>query len=307
MSPVVTVASRAFSGNETLRSELLAIFPRAKFNENGEAFAEEELVNFLNGAEGAIVGIEPITGRVLSGCPGLQIVAKFGVGLDNVDQAACKEQGIRIGWTGGVNRRCVSELTLGFMLAAGHNMFKTAGEMRTGTWEKDGGHLLSGRTVGIIGVGHVGKDLIRLLQPFDCRILANDIVDQSNYYRDAGVEDVTKEQIFSEADYVTVHTPLTEDTRNMIDAAALSSMKPTAHLINAARGGIIDEEALKQALVEGQIASASLDVFVEEPCTDLELLGLPNLFATPHIAGNAVESVLAMGRSAISHLQKHFG
>ena len=165
---------------------------------------------------------------------------------------------------------------------------------------------MTGKTVGIIGVGFIGKDLIDLLKPFDCRILVNDIVDQTEYYQANGVEERTKDEIFKESDIVTVHTPLDDSTRGMINQGALGKMKASAFLINAARGGLVVQQDLKQALMNNEIAGTALDVFEEEPCLDEEFLHLPNLYCTPHTGGSAAESILAMGRSAIYHLVNYF-
>ena len=156
--------------------------------------------------------------------------------------------------------------------------------------------------VGIVGLGHTGREVARLLTPFHCRILANDVVPMDDYARENGIEMVDKETLYAQADLISLHVPCTPETDRLIDAKVLSRMKPGAVLINAARGEIVDLNALKAALTDGSLASAALDVFDVEPPVDLELLGLPNLVATAHIGGNAAEAILAMGRSAIGHL-----
>ena len=165
---------------------------------------------------------------------------------------------------------------------------------------------LSGKTVGIIGVGNIGREVIRLLEPFECRILVNDILDQDEYCRIHGALSVTKECLFSESDIVSIHTPLTESTRHMVNKSSLSLMKKSAILINTARGPIVNESDLKAALVSGTLRGAGVDVYEEEPSHDLSLLQLPNLFCTPHIGGNSIEAVHAMGVSAIEGLKEFF-
>ena len=165
---------------------------------------------------------------------------------------------------------------------------------------------MSGKIVGIIGAGYIGKEVIRMLQPFDCKIVVNDILDQSDYYRSAGVTECSKENIYTSADIISIHTTLEKSTRHMIDVEVLSKMKETAYLINVARGGIVDQNALKIALRERQIAAAAVDVFEVEPCDDQDFLNLPNLYCTPHTGGSSAESIVAMGRSAISHLVNYF-
>ncbi|MEK7108914.1 MAG: NAD(P)-dependent oxidoreductase, partial [Patescibacteria group bacterium] len=194
--------------------------------------------------------------------------------------------------------------TLGFMLALLRNLYKSSNELKAGTWDKNGGVNLTGRTVGIIGVGHVGKEVVRLLKPFGCKILVNDIIDQRNYYQAQRVEEVSKDDLFARADVVTVHTPLTPLTKHLINAKTLAAMRPGAYVINTARGPLVDYTALKEALRSGTIAGAAVDVYDEEPPKDKELLALDNLICTPHIGGNSKESVLSMGMAAIEHLKQ---
>lgn len=238
--------------------------------------------------------------------PDLKVIAKYGVGLDNIDLVACKKRGIAIGWTGGVNRLSVTEMTLGFMIALLRNLYSTSLQLKQGDWNKSGGVNLSGKTVGIIGLGHIGKELVRMLAPFGCEILANDIISQPDFCHDHGVREVSKEELIRRAQIITIHTPLTDLTRNLFNADTFAQMRPDAVLINTARGGLVDEEALYQALLNQQIAAAASDVYLVEPPPTEGLISLNNFFCTPHIGGNSQESVYAMGHSAIEHLKKFF-
>ena len=304
---VIKVTSKSFSSHPVLRQELLAAFPDAIFNDQGRGYTEEELIDYFDGAEGVIVGLEPITDPVLSARPNLKIVSKYGVGLDNVDQEACVNRQVQVGWTGGVNRRGVAEMALCYMIGLSrHIFFSSRGLREDQDWTKFGGADLSGRTVGIVGIGYIGKEVISLLKPFGCEILVNDVLDQTDYYKQAGVTEASKDEIYANADIVSVHTPLDDSTRKMINAGVIQTMKDDAYFINVARGGIVDQAALKSALMAGQIAGAAIDVFEVEPSDDEEFLTLPNLFCTPHTGGSSAESILAMGRSSISHLVNYF-
>lgn len=303
----IKVASVAFSKNAVLRDELLAIYPGAVFNEGGDLFTVDQLADFADGADGLIIDLNPVDGDFLDRSACLKIISKFGVGMDSVDLEACRQRDVAIGWTGGVNRRSVAEMTLGFMLALYRNLYGASLELKDGRWNPSGGAQLTGKTVGIIGLGNVGKEVVVVLQPFDVRVLANDIAPDKAFMARYGIVEATKDQIYAEADVVTIHTQLTSETRAMIDGPVLKRMRPSAFLINTARGPIVSQEALKKALIEGQIAGAALDVFEMEPPDDAEFLKLPNLFCTPHIAGNSEEGVLAMGRAAIDHLVRYFG
>jgi phosphoglycerate dehydrogenase-like enzyme len=302
----IVVTSPSFSKTNLLRDELTAIFPECAFNENGTKLHGDELITYIRNARGLIVGLENLTRDVLAECPNLQIISKYGVGLDNVDKDYCAERNIHIGWTPGVNSNSVAEMVIAFMIMLLRNLYITSNLLKDGIWNKIGGYDLSGKTVGIIGVGNIGKELVRLLNPFNCRILVNDITDQTEYYKNYGLTETPKEYIFRNSDIVTIHTPLTDKTRDMIDRDTLSLMKKNAFLINTARGSIVFKDDLKWALKNNIIAGAALDVYDDEPPTDKEFLSLPNLICTPHIGGNSYESILAMGRTAIRHLVQFF-
>ena len=302
----IAVTSHSVSKHPVLRKEIDAFFPGSVFNESKGKPSNEDVIGFLNGCDGAIVGLEIIDEVVLKECPRLEIISKYGVGLDNLDMDACKRHGVEIGWTPGVNKLSVAELTLGFMLALLRNIVSGCEDLKHGEWKKYGGAELSGKTVGIIGVGNIGKEVIRLLKPFNCRILGNDIAEMAAYYEANNIEGVSKEKIFAEADIITLHVPLTALTENLINRNTLSAMKKTAFLINTARGAVVNKTDLKWALSNNVIAGAAVDVYPVEPETELDFLRLPNLICTPHRGGSSKEAVLAMGMSAIGHLRKYF-
>jgi D-3-phosphoglycerate dehydrogenase len=301
----IAVTSRSFSRNQALREELLRQYEHVTFNDAGLQLEGDELVKFLDGHDKAITALERIDDYVLSRLPQLKVIGKYGVGLDMIDLDAMRRHGKRLGWTGGVNRRSVTELVISFAIAMLRHVPAASREVLAGTWRQSVGGLLSGRVVGIIGCGHVGKDLVGLLQPFGCKVLVNDICDYSAFYAESGVEPVALEDLLARADVVTLHVPLDDSTCGILSADRLALMKPAAILINTARGGLVDETALKRALLEKKLAAAAFDVFAEEPPQDTELLNLPNFLATPHLGGSAEEAILAMGRAAIAGLDTH--
>lgn len=301
--PRIVVASPSFSRHPRLREELLALFPEAHFHSGEKVLSGHELQQFLQDAEIALIGTENIKEALLAALPRLKFIAKYGVGLDNIDLEACRKRNIGIGWTPGVNARCVAELTLGFMLGLTHNLFHTTTLLRQGTWLKRGGVQLTGKTIGIIGLGHVGQEVTRLLSPFGCQILGNDIEDRNAFCDEWKVTHTDKDTIYASADIVSLHVPLTPLTHHLINSATLRRFKPGAFLINTARGPIIDQQALLAALCDDTLGGAALDVFDPEPPTDMAFLSHPRLVASPHIGGNADEAILAMGRSAIGHLK----
>ena len=302
----IKVTSRSFSRHPILMQELTGIFPNTVFNPDGPESGLPNLVEFLSDADGVILGLEKFDRALLKQLKNLKIVSKYGVGLDNLDVDAARDLGISVGWTGGINKRSVSEQALAFMIGLSRNIFDSSSRLKAGVWHKEGGAQLTGKCVGIIGCGHIGQDLIHMLQPFRCRVLINDVVDKTLVTDTYGAIQVTKEDLIREADFISLHVPLTDLTHQLVNQSFLSQMKSSAFLINTSRGPVVEQAALKNALQQGRIAGAALDVFEGEPPDDLEFLGLPNLIPTPHIGGNAEEAILAMGRSAIHHLKKFF-
>ncbi len=301
----VVVCSRSFSKNKILRKELLEKYQHVTFNDDGLKLNGDNLVQYLSGHDKAIIALETINDSILTQLPDLKVISKYGVGLDMIDMTAMREHRKMLGWTGGVNKRSVSELVISFAIALLRHVPAAHREVLAGTWRQHIGGYLSGRTVGIIGCGHIGKDLVPLLQSFGCPILVNDIIDQSEYYNENKIEAVSLEDLLLRSDIVTLHVPLDESTRQILNAKRLSLLKPSAVLINAARGDLIDENYLKKMLINKELAAAALDVFTVEPPQDTELLSLPNFLVTPHIGGSAEEAIIAMGRAAISGLDEN--
>ena len=299
----VAVTSRSFSKNSILRDKLLSDYPLAKFNDSGEELENDSLIHFLSGYEKVIAGIERYDADIFSSLPNLKVLSRFGVGVDQLDMTAMNQQGIYLGWSPGVNTISVAELTLGFMLSLIRNSFFMSQTLKSGVWSKTRGHQLSEKTIGIIGFGHIGREIARLLTPFHCRILIHDVSDITIPTTEKNWLTTDFNRLIEESDIITLHVPATSNTINLIHAGTFSKMKPSAFLINTARGSLVDQDALKSALQHKQIAGAAIDVYQTEPPTDAEFLNLPNLICTPHIGGNSVEAELVMGRAAIQGLE----
>ena len=301
----IAVTSRSFSRHPVLREELIARYDNVRFNDEGLSLQGAALIDFLRGRRKVITGLETVDDALLSAVPELNVIAKYGVGLDMIDMEAMTRHGVHLGWKGGVNRRSVAELVLGFMISLLHLVPECDRDLRGETWQNKKGRQLTGRTIGIVGCGHIGKDLTGLLAPFGCRILANDIRDFPEFYAENGVEPVSLDQLLEAADIVTLHIPLNAATHHIINAGTIARMRRGAILINAARGGLVDEAALKAALQQRHLQAAAFDVFAIEPPEDWELFKLPNFLGTPHIGGSTEEAILAMGRAAIAGLDDH--
>ncbi len=299
----VGVTTIAFSKNLKLVEKLKNFgFKNVYTNSKGIRFNKHELISFLSKCDIAIVGLDKIDKNILTHLPKIKLISKYGVGLDNINFEDCKNYNVKVVYSQGINKRSVSEMVLGFMLGLSRNLYLSSNLLKIGVWKKDGGIQLSNKKVGIIGVGNIGKDLITLLKPFNCEILVNDILDQRKYYSENNLNDVSKEYIFKNADFITFHTPLNNSTKNILNKNTFSLMKPSAFVINTARAGIINQDDLKWALKNKLIAGAAIDVYKNEPVKDTELTSIDKLINTPHTGGNAKEAVEAMGISAIENI-----
>ena len=301
----VAVCSRSFSKNSTLRSELLEKYSQVTFNDAGLQLAGEDLVGFLKGHDKAIIGLEKITEDLLQQLPELKVIGKFGVGLDTIDLSAMAKYERRLGWTPGTNKRSVSELVVASAISMLRHVPSAHQEVLAGKWRQQMGGLLSGRTIGVMGCNNIGKDVIALLQPWGCKFLSYDLVNSPEFNSAHGVLAVGLEELLMNSDVVTLHLPLNESTRNILSKSRIDLMKQSAILINTARGGLVDEAAVKEALKNHRLAGAAFDVFSSEPPQDKELLALPNFLVTPHIGGSTEEATLAMGRAAIRGLDEN--
>ena len=298
----IAVCSRSFSRNIILRKELLSRYSNVTFNDDGLKLKGAKLINFLSGSTKAITALEVIDEKVLSQLPELKVISKYGVGTDMIDMCSMKHHRKSLGWTGGVNKRSVSEMVVSLIISMLRHFPVAQRDVIAGNWKQRVGGLMSGRTIGIVGCGFVGKDLIQLLQSWDCKFLAHDLVDFEEFYNQYKVERVSLVDLLRRSDIVSLHLPLDRSTQNILDAKHLRLMKPSAILINAARGGLVDEAEVKKMLIENRLAAAAFDVFATEHPEDQELLLLENFFATPHLGGSSSEAILAMGLAAIDGL-----
>jgi len=301
----IAVCSRSFSQNAVLRAELSKQFSQIRFNESGVQLQGNDLIEFLKGADRAIVALEEMNDSVLSQLPELKVIGKYGVGLDKIDFQSLQKHGVKMGWTPGVNAPAVAELTLAMALTIVRNIHTSHALLKAQGWKQIQGKQLSSMTYGILGCGHVGKSLAKLLQPFGCKILVCDIKSQADFYHTYSLKEVSLSDLISQSDVLSIHIPKNERTKNILNREQLSSMKKGSYLINTARGGLIDEVAVLEFLQSGQLAGAAFDVFDQEPPTSSDLISHPNCYSTTHIGGSSQEAILAMGRAAILGLSQY--
>lgn len=275
-----------------------------QLNPRGRTLSAPEIAAFLADVDGLIAGTEPLTRSVLSQAKRLRVISRCGTGLDNVDLDAAAELGITVVATTQAHVPAVAELTLAGMLALLRQIPQSDRAVRRGEWQKPMGELLQGRTVGIVGLGKVGKAVVRLLQPFGARVLAYDPYPDTAFAREHGVRYTTLVDLVREAEIVSLHLPYQPHLRHLLDRELLACMKPGAYLINTARGGLVDEEALYEFLASGRLAGAFLDTFETEPYRG-PLTEAPNVILSPHVGAYAREARLAMENEAVENLLRH--
>lgn len=247
--------------------------------------SEEDFIAQAADAQAAIVAFNTINARVLDALPQLRIICKHGVGVDNIDLAAAQARGVWVCNVPDSNKHAVADYTFALLLASARKVALADQQTKSGAWPRLFGADVHGKTLGIIGLGNIGKEVARRASGFAMRIIAHDPYPDQAFAQSQGIQLLPLEELLTEADYVTLHIGLNEATRHLLNTDRLALMKPTAHVINAARGGIIDENALFQALNNEKLGGAALDVFEEEPANQHPLYALPNVIASPHIAG----------------------
>lgn len=271
-------------------------------NPIGRRLTEAELVSLVPGFDVLIAGTGPITERVMEAAPQLRLISRVGVGLDNVDLLAARARGIAVAYTPEGPADAVAELTIGLALSLLRGVHLANAAIRQGVWTRIQGRRLAQVTVGVVGVGRIGRRVIRLLSAFGARVLANDLVSMT---LDEPVRWVDKRTLYREADLVTVHVPLTRLTRNLVGAEELAMMQPGALLINTCRGGVVDEAALASALRDGRMAGAAVDTFTHEPYHG-ELVNVDTCLITAHMGSMSADCRLRMeygaARNAVAFL-----
>lgn len=264
---------------------------------------EDTLIAALEGCDAVIASIEPYTARVFAERPELKLVARCGVGYDAVDVEAATRAGVLVATTPGAVSDAVADYTLGLMIAVARHIPDVHQKMRAGGWGGASGVLVSGKTLGIIGLGNIGKAVAHRAAGFQMRLVGYDPALSSPPQDAPAVELMSLDTLLATSDFVTLCAPANPQTYHLMNAQRLAKMKPTAYLINTARGSLVDEEALVAALHAGQIAGAALDVFEREPLpADHPLRQAPNVVLSPHNAFNATEAAAAMGRRSVENV-----
>ena len=267
----------------------------------------QELLTLVKPVEGMIISDDPITREVIESAPDLKVISKNGVGVDQIDLRAATERAVVVTNTPGVNANAVADLAIGLMICVARQIPLVDKLTKQGKWDRMLGVEVWGKTLGIVGLGHIGRGVARRAKGFNMRLLGFDVLQDHEFAREVDLKYVDLNTLLQESDFVSLHVPRTDGTKGLINRHTLSWMKPTAYLINTARGEIVDGEALYEAIRNKVIAGAAVDVYQDEPPLSDPLLTLPNVVTTSHIGAFSGEAIAEQCMTAAKNLVEVMG
>ncbi len=272
------------------------------YNPYGRPLTEDELIPLLEDCDGYIAGLDEVTDKVLSSCKKLKVVSRYGAGVDRVDLTAAKANNIAVTNTPGVNAIAVAELAFAMILNLARRISFLNEKTKAGEWIRSTGTELNGKTIGILGLGAIGRNLARYAQGLAMKVMAYDPYMNEEYAKENNITVATFDEIIEQSDIISLHLPLTSATKNLIDRSVIARMKQGALLINTSRGGLIDEEAAYEALVDKRLGGLGLDAFEVEPPTGSPLFNLDNVIVTPHTGAHTKEAIDNMAELSVENL-----
>ncbi len=299
----ILITSTSFGRQDETPLELL----RSKgyeitWNETGKPLDAGNLLAKLDGCAGVIAGLDYFSADVFYGVTELKVVARYGVGVDRVDLDAAKKAGVIVTNTPSANSDSVADLTVGLLLSTARRIVEAHNQTMAGQWPKTFGVSLFQKTVGLIGLGRIGARVAKRLQGFDCRVLVCDPFIDEETASQFGCEKVDLDTLLTESDFLSLHTPATTETNGMINRDTLAKMKPTAILVNTARGELVVEDDLLDALKSGKLFGAAIDAHISEPPQAEKFEEVPNLIVTPHIGAYTPEALFNMAMDSANDL-----
>jgi len=272
------------------------------FNPQGKPLSEDELIPLLADCEGFIAGLDFITRKVIENAPKLKVISRYGAGFDRVDLAAAKERGVVVCNTPGVNANAVADLAFALLLCIARKVPLLDRKTKEGDWTRSTGFELYGKTIGILGLGAVGKAVAKRASGFSMKIMAYDPFINWEYAEANNIIATSLDEVIKEADFISLHLPLFDETRNIINGDIMKTMKKGAVIINTARGGLIDENAAYELLKSGHLGGLGLDAFEAEPPGASPLFTLDNVVVTPHTGAHTTEATAAMADLSVRNL-----
>jgi D-3-phosphoglycerate dehydrogenase len=272
------------------------------FNPRGRPLTEDELIPLLEGCEGYIAGLDFITKKVIEQSAFLRVISRYGAGVDRLDMEAARAKGILVCNTPGVNAQAVADLTIALILSVARRIPFLDRNTRKGRWTRSTGLELYGKTMGILGLGAIGKAVAKRASGFSMNIMAYDPYPDETYAKTQGIIAADFDTVVKTADFLCLHLPLTPETRHIISGEVMKKMKPGVIMVNTARGGLIDEGAAYELLQSGHLGGLGIDVYEEEPPKQSPFFTLDNVVLTPHTASHTVEATAAMASLSVQNL-----
>ncbi len=302
MKILVTPTSFLKPVNAEAKKTIEAFADEVVYNETGKPLQPEQLIEMLKGVDGYIAGVDYITEEVINNAPDtLKMISRYGAGTDRVDIPACTKKGIKVTNTPGTNSVAVAELAFALMLNVARNIPMLHATVEKGEWVRSEGIELRNKTLGIVGMGAIGKNIATRAIAFGMKVNAFDPYFDEEFAKENNIGKLTLDEVLQTSDFITLHVPLNDNTRHMINADRISKMKDGAAIINTARGGLIDEDAAAQAVKSGKLSGLGLDAFEEEPLINSPLKGLARVIFTPHTGAHTSEAVEGMGTMAVQN------
>jgi D-3-phosphoglycerate dehydrogenase len=302
MKILVTPTSFKPDSDNAAMKRLRSFASSLVFNPAEKPLTENELIPLLSGCDGCVAGLDFFTAKAIESAENLKVISRYGVGVDRVDLAAAKARNIAVCNTPGANTQAVADITIALLLCLARKIPVLDRKMREGQWTRSTGIELFGKTIGILGLGRIGKAVARRASGFSMRILAYDPFIDLSYAESNGIVSADFNTVIKEADFLCLHVPLTDETRNIISADVLMAMKEGAIIVNTARGGLIDVDAAYNHLLSGHLGGMGLDVYETEPPLRSPLFELENVVLTPHTAAHTAEAIAAMAEMSVQNL-----
>ncbi len=303
MKILVTPTSFLNPQNAEARAKLEAFATEVVYNDLGRPLQPEEILERIEGVDGFLAGLDYINADVIEKMPdNLKVISRYGAGVDRVDMTACTKKGIKVTNTPGTNAVAVCELAFALMLCTARNVTNLHIQVNEGKWPRNEGIELNGKTLGILGFGAIGRNLAVRAKAFGMNVYAYDPYFNKEFAEQHGIEQSSIEEILQVSDFISLHVPLNDETKDLINAESIAKMKDGAIVINTARGGIINEHDAAEAIKSGKLGGLGLDAFEAEPLIDSPLQGLNNVILTPHTGAHTKEAVAGMGNMAVDNL-----
>ncbi len=304
----VLITPRSFGKTDrSVFDRLVAAGCECVVNPHGSIMTQEQMKGCIADVDGVIIGVDPLNAEVLAEAKCLKAIAKYGVGTDNIDLGCAKLMGIPVSITRGANANAVADYAFALMMACARKVVQIDRMCHNKDWSKVITSDVYGKTLGIVGLGASGKGHAKRAAGFDMKVMAYDIYWDEDYAKEHDICYATLAQICEQCDFISLHMPLTDETHHMIGEAQFATMKPTAVLINTARGGLVDETSLIAALKSERIGGAGFDAFAQEPPTDPEIYKIPNLIMGSHCGASTAGASESMSMMAAENLLRDLG